>query len=53
MHGTLVRLDIRCKEHRDFTPDCATCGFVRSFESSFRMLQERRRELIRQLCKKL
>jgi hypothetical protein len=53
MTGTLVRLDIRCKQHRDFSSDCPTCTFVRNFETAFQMLQQRRRELIRQLCKKL
>ena len=53
MRGTLVRLEIRCKQHRDFSPDCSACTFVRNFESAFGRLQERRRDLIRQLCKRL
>jgi hypothetical protein len=53
MSGTLVRLDTRCKQHREFTPDCGACCFIRKFEIEFQKLRQRRAELIRQLRGKL
>jgi hypothetical protein len=53
MSRTLVQLDIRCKQHQTFTPECAACCFVRKFETEFERLRQRRAELIRQLRGKL
>jgi hypothetical protein len=53
MSRTLVQLDIRCKQHREFAPDCPACCFVRRFDTEFERLRQRRAELIRQLCGKL
>jgi hypothetical protein len=53
MSRTLVQLDIRCKQHRDFTGDCPACYFIRRFETDFQKLRQRRAELIRQLREKL
>jgi hypothetical protein len=53
MSRTFIQLDIRCKEHRELTPDCAACSFVRKFEIEFQKLRQRRAELIRQLRGKL
>jgi len=53
MSRTLVQLDIHCKQHREFTPDCSACGFIWKFEMEFNRLRQRRAELIRQLRGKL
>ena len=53
MSRTLVQLDIRCKQHQEFAPDCGACCFVRKFEMEFERLRQRRAELIRQLRGKL
>jgi hypothetical protein len=49
----MVQLDIRCKQHRQFTSDCPACCFVRRFDTEFDRLRQRRAELIRQLRDKL
>jgi hypothetical protein len=53
MSRTLVQLDIRCRQHQEFTPECADCCFVRKFDTDFERLRQRRAELIRQLRGKL
>jgi hypothetical protein len=50
---TLVRIDIRCKLHREVKSDCGACCFFRKFEMKFEKLRRRRAELIRQLCGEL
>jgi len=50
---TLVQIDIRCKQHREFKPDCGACCFIRKFEMEFEKLRRRRAEVIRLLCNKL
>ena len=53
MSRTLVQLDIRCKQHLEFTADCKACSFVRRFETEFDKLRQRRAVLVRQLREQL
>jgi hypothetical protein len=48
MSTTLVQLDIRCKQHWEFTPECGACCSVRRFDTEFDRRRQGRAELLRQ-----
>jgi len=50
---TQFQLDLRCRQHQEFTADCPACCFVRRFDLDFDRLRQRRATLVRQLRDKL
>ena len=49
----LVQVEIRCKQHESFAPDCDKCCFVRRLEDGFRELRVRRQRMVTDLKNEL